>query len=124
MQPYPVGTPWWKDKDDPVTIRLLIEHDGDEVLVSESRFHIHATGSTKEEALENFWRVFFGYEEVLTKDENALSEYMQAQLKYVREVKAWELGLRAALEAQKSRYALDVPLNVNSEVEDVSISMS
>src|SRR2546429_574946 len=77
-----------------IRVSLLIEHDDGEVLVSETRYHIHATGATKDEALEAFWRVFYGYEGVLAESEEQLGEPLRKQLQYIREVKAWEERLK------------------------------
>jgi hypothetical protein len=63
---------------------VLIDHDDGEVVVSEPRFHIHASGSTVTEALTAFRRVFSGYLDVLSSEEKDLDSYMLEQLQYLR----------------------------------------
>lgn len=70
-------------------ISILIQRDQDGFLVSESRFHIHSTGSTRNEAIAAFWAVFAMTGELLAK-EDSLSPYMAEQLAYIRAVRAYE----------------------------------
>jgi hypothetical protein len=62
---------------------VLIDYDDGEVVVSEPRFHIHASASTITEALTEFRRVFSGYLDVLSSEEKDLDGYMQEQLRYL-----------------------------------------
>ncbi len=63
---------------------VLIDYDDGEVVVSEPRFHIHASGSTIPEALTAFRRVFSVYLDVLSSEEKDLDAYMLEQLRYLR----------------------------------------
>lgn len=85
-----------KRQDHDISIR--IQRDQDAYTVSETRFHVSASGSTRDEALASFWRVFFGYEEVLSEHfENILPEHkttlssgMLEQLQYIRAVRRYQ----------------------------------
>ena len=90
-----------------VCISLSITHENGEVLVSEQAFHIHATGATKDEALANFWQVFYGYEEVLEQDRHELGPRLIAQLDYIQRVKAWMEQLEVA-KAQREQERMEV----------------
>ncbi|HJT58676.1 MAG TPA: hypothetical protein VJ761_19360 [Ktedonobacteraceae bacterium] len=65
-------------------LTVLIEYDDGEFIVSEPRFHMHASASTKMEALAAFRRVFSGYLDVLTSQEASLGAHMREQLQYLR----------------------------------------
>src|SRR5579859_7218982 len=41
-------------------LEVVIEYDGDEVIISESQFHIHSSAPTRPEALAAFRRIFSG----------------------------------------------------------------
>jgi len=66
----------------PLVVR--IEYDDDEVVVSETRFHIHASASTEEEAIAAFRRIFPGFLDLLASHEDKLDSYLQEQLAYLR----------------------------------------
>lgn len=65
-------------------LSVQVYYDEGEVIVSESRFAIHASGSTIAEALSAFRRIFSGYLDVLAPEEKELDAYMLAQLDYLR----------------------------------------
>lgn len=67
-------------------LTVLIEYYDDEVVVSEPRFHMHASAPTEEEALAAFRRIFSGYLDVLTKREKTLVPPLLDQLNYLRSV--------------------------------------
>lgn len=71
-------------------ITVVIEYDDEEVIVTEPRFHMHASGPTKEEALAAFRRIFSGYLDVLTRREKTLGPPLRDQLHYLRSVIASE----------------------------------
>ena len=81
--------------DHDISILIQRERGQSGYCVSETRFHISASGPTRDEALAAFWRVFSGYDEVLSQyeqheEEHSLSPEMLAQLIYVRAVMAYE----------------------------------
>ena len=61
-----------------------IEKDDGEVLVSESRFSMHASAPTLQEAIAEFKRILVDELGELTKDEGQLGPRLQAQLHYLR----------------------------------------
>ncbi len=63
---------------------VLVEDDDGEVLVSEPHFHMHASGATLPEAIEAFKRIFSGYLDVLSEDEERLGDHLGKQLQYLR----------------------------------------
>lgn len=65
-------------------LTVLIEYDDGEFIVSEPRFHMHASASTKVEALAAFRRIFSGYLDVLTSQEETLGIPLREQLQYLR----------------------------------------
>ena len=65
-------------------LTVAIEYDEEEVVVSEPRFHIHASASTEAEALASFRRIFSGYLDVLSTREEKLDPYLREQLAYLR----------------------------------------
>ena len=65
-------------------LNVLIEYDDGEVVVSEPRFHMHASAPTEAEAIEAFRRVFSGYLDVLTAQEATLGSSLREQLEYLR----------------------------------------
>lgn len=64
-------------------IRILIEDDDGELIVSEPVFHMHAGGPTESEAIEAFKRILSGYIDVLESREDALAEALRDQLDYL-----------------------------------------
>lgn len=68
----------------PIVVKM--EEDDGEVLVTEPNFFIHASGPTIVEAIETFKRVFSGYLDVLSLEEETLGAYLQAELEYLRSV--------------------------------------
>lgn len=66
----------------PLIVR--IEYDDGEFIVSEPRFHTHASTSTKVEALAAFRRILSGYLDVLTSQEETLGIHLREQLQYLR----------------------------------------
>lgn len=67
---------------EPLTV--LIEYDDDEVVVSEPRFHMHASAPTEAEAIAAFRRIFAGYLDVLASQEETLGAHLRDQLQYLR----------------------------------------
>jgi len=65
-------------------IVVQVEDDEGEFIVSEKYFHIHASGETVPEAIVSFKRIFSGYLDVLSEDEETLGTYLREQLKYLR----------------------------------------
>src|SRR5712691_11040572 len=50
-------------------LKVMVEYDDGEVVVSEPHFHIHASGPTEAEAIAAFRRIFSGYLDVLSSRE-------------------------------------------------------
>jgi hypothetical protein len=65
-------------------IIVKIEDDDGEYLVTELKYHMHGEGSTIPEAIEAFRRIFSGYLDVLSEEEDNLSSYLHEQLEYLR----------------------------------------
>jgi hypothetical protein len=65
-------------------IIVKIEDDDGEFVVSELKYHIHGEGSTIREAIDAFKRIFSGYLDILSEEENNLSSFMYEQLEYLR----------------------------------------
>ncbi len=65
-------------------VLVVVERDEDEVVVTEPRFYIHASGATESEAIEAFRRIFAGYLPFLEKQEERLSAHLLDQLDYLR----------------------------------------
>ncbi len=69
---------------------VMVEYDDEEVVVSEPRFHMHASAPTEAEALAAFRRIFSGYLDSLTRREKTLGPQLRDQLNYLRSVIASE----------------------------------
>jgi hypothetical protein len=88
----PVGVPLRIDWHFPEGRRLVhpivvkLEEDDGEFIVSEPTYHIHGTGTTRKDAIEAFKRIFSGYLDILSDEEENLSSYMYGQLEYLRSV--------------------------------------
>lgn len=65
-------------------LRIDVEWDEFNWLVSEPEFNMHAVGPTAEEAVEHFRAIFSGYVDVLTERERTLGPALTAQLTYLR----------------------------------------
>jgi len=65
-------------------IVVKIEDDDGEFLISEPHFSIHASGPTLLGTIEAFKRVFSGYLDVLSEDEEILGIALRRQLEYLR----------------------------------------
>jgi hypothetical protein len=65
-------------------LTVFIEYDDGEVIVSESLFHMHASGPTEADAIAAFRRIFSGYLDILSSQENMLSTHLHGQLQYLR----------------------------------------
>jgi hypothetical protein len=61
----------------------IIVDDG-EYVVTELKYHMHGEGSTIPEAIEAFRRIFLGYLDILSEEEDNLSSYLYEQLEYLR----------------------------------------
>ncbi|MCA1599519.1 MAG: hypothetical protein LC769_11010 [Chloroflexi bacterium] len=65
-------------------VLVVVEYDNDEVVVTEPKFYMHASGSTETEAIEAFRRIFVGYLPFLEKQEERLGAHLLEQLDYLR----------------------------------------
>ena len=65
-------------------IVVKIEDDEGEFVVSELKYHMHGEGSTIPVAIDAFKRIFSGYLDILSEEEDNLSSYMYQQLEYLR----------------------------------------
>ena len=65
-------------------IGLKIEDDDGEYVVTELKYHMHGEGSTISEAIEAFRRIFSGYLDLLSEEDDNLSSYLYEQLEYLR----------------------------------------
>jgi hypothetical protein len=65
-------------------IVIKIEDDDGEYVVTELKYHMHGEGSTIPEAIEAFRRIFSGYLDLLSEEEDNLSSYLYEQLEYLR----------------------------------------
>ena len=74
--------PGGKQLTHPLKVRLA--YDDGEVVVSEPRFHIHAVGATRVEALTEFRRILSEELDDLTADEEELGPRLQLELQYLR----------------------------------------
>ena len=63
---------------------IVIAYDDGEVVVSEPHFHIHASASTRVDALVAFRRIFSKYLDMLSSRESRLDPYLREQLAYLR----------------------------------------
>src|SRR5450759_830279 len=63
---------------------VVIAYDDGEVIVSEPRFHIHAVGTTRVEALTEFRRILSEELDELAADEEELGPRLQLELQYLR----------------------------------------
>ena len=67
-------------------ITIVIEFDDGEIVVSEPEFHMHASASTENEALNAFRRILSGYLDSLARREKILGPQLRDQLNYLRSV--------------------------------------
>jgi hypothetical protein len=74
--------PGGKQLTRPLKVRLA--YDDGEVIVSEPRFHIHAVGETRVEALTEFRRILSEELDELTADEEELGPRLRSELQYLR----------------------------------------
>lgn len=65
-------------------LTVFIEYDDGEFVVSETRFHMHASAPTEADAIEAFRRIFSGYLDILASEEGTLSPRLHDQLHYLR----------------------------------------
>ncbi len=65
-------------------IVVKIEDDEGEFVITELKYHMHGEGSTIPEAIEAFRRIFSGYLDILSEEEDNLSSYLHEQLEYLR----------------------------------------
>ena len=65
-------------------VLVVVECDDDEVVVTEPKFYMHASGSTETEAIEAFRRIFVGYLPFLENQEERLSAHLLEQLAFLR----------------------------------------
>ena len=65
-------------------IVVKIEDDDGEYVVTELKYHMHGEGATIPEAIGAFRRIFSGYLELLSEEEDNLSSYLHEQLEYLR----------------------------------------
>lgn len=71
-------------------LRVAVEYDDGEVIVSEPLFHMHAVAPTEAEATNAFKRIFSGYLDSLTRREKTLGPQLYDQLNYLRSIIASE----------------------------------
>lgn len=71
-------------------LRVTVEYDDGEVIVSEPLFHMHAVAPTEAEATNAFKRIFSGYLDSLTRREKTLGPQLYDQLNYLRSIIASE----------------------------------
>src|SRR5947209_18375659 len=64
-------------------IVMKIQDDDGEIVVTELKYFMHGAGSTIPEAIEAFKRIFSGYLDVLSEEEDNLSSYLHEQLEYL-----------------------------------------
>ncbi len=76
--------PGGKQLTRPLKVRLA--YDYSEVVVSEPRFHIHAVGATRIEALAEFRRILSEELDDLTTDEEELGPRLKTELQYLRDL--------------------------------------
>jgi hypothetical protein len=67
-------------------LKVSLTYDDGEVVVSEPRFHIHAVGATRVEALTAFRHILSEELDDLTADEEELGPRLKAELQYLREL--------------------------------------
>jgi hypothetical protein len=65
-------------------LAVTVEYDDGEFVVSEPRFSIHGSGSTLEDAVSAFRRMFSHCFDVLTSESENLDAFMYEQLEYLR----------------------------------------
>lgn len=65
-------------------IIVKIDDDDGEYVVTELKYHMHGEGSTIPKAIEAFRRIFSGYLDILSEEEDNLSSYLYEQLEYLR----------------------------------------
>ena len=66
------------------SIVIRVEHDDGEILVSETKYALHASASTLPAAITEFKRVLAEELDLLSADEEQLGPRLQAQLHYLR----------------------------------------
>lgn len=71
-------------------LRVEVEYEDGEVIVSEPRFHMHAVAPTEAEGINAFKRIFSGYLDSLTRREKTLGPQLYDQLNYLRSMIASE----------------------------------
>jgi len=71
-------------------LRVAVEYDDGEVIVSEPLFHMHAAAPTEAEATNAFKSIFSGYLDSLTRREKTLGPQLYDQLNYLRSIIASE----------------------------------
>lgn len=67
-------------------LRVMVEYDDEEVVVSEPLFHMYAAAPTEVEAIEAFERIILGYLDSLTRREKTLGPQLRDQLNYLRSI--------------------------------------
>ena len=65
-------------------IVVKVQDDDGEYVVTELKYHMQGEGSTISEAIEAFRRIFSGYLDLLSEEEDNLSSYLHEQLEYLR----------------------------------------
>jgi len=65
-------------------LKVVIDADENEFVISEPQTHIHAAGATTDEAESEFRRIFAGYLDILSQQEATLSPKLRKQLNYLR----------------------------------------
>lgn len=65
---------------------VSIQNDGDEVVVSESKFFMHASAPNETQALIAFRETIVGYLALLSEREATLGTHLRSQLEYLRSI--------------------------------------
>lgn len=68
----------------PLSVVVEYDDETEEYIISEPRFHMHASAPTEAEAIAAFRRVFSGYLDVLAAQEEKLGPHLREQLRYLR----------------------------------------
>jgi hypothetical protein len=76
--------PYGRQLTHPLSVVVDYDDETQEYIVSEPRFYMHASAPTEVEAIPSFRRVFSGYLDVLTAQEEKLGPRLREQLQYLR----------------------------------------
>jgi hypothetical protein len=71
-------------------VAVLVERDGEEAVVTEPEFHMHAAADSESEAIQAFRETLSGYLDLLSEREATLGPHLRNQLEYLRSIIAAE----------------------------------